>query len=321
MNAKDFRALLERLPELTRVQRRRLTAALETVGPVEQVAAIVDPIPAAERECPYCGTVGMIGWGESAGIRRYRCRSCARTSSALSNTPLVRLRRKSAWLDYAEAVGRGMSVRRAADHCGVHYTTAFRWRHRFLPMPSGMKADHFEGIVEADETFFLESFKGARVFPIDRAPRKRGGVAKKRGLSFEQIPVLVVRDRNGATTDTVLPSLRARDIVPALSGLIARDAVLCTDKARAYQTFARATGIRHERITSKKGERVRGAFHIQNVNGYHSRLKDWMRRFRGVSTKYLPNYLGWRRLLDRFNSELNAETILASSVGFEPTNS
>jgi hypothetical protein len=40
-------------------------------------------------------------------------------------------------------------------------------------------------------------------------------------------------------------------------------------------------------------------FHIQHVNAYHSRLKDWMRRFKGVSTKYLANYLGWRRLLER----------------------
>jgi hypothetical protein len=39
--------------------------------------------------------------------------------------------------------------------------------------------------VEADETYFLESHKGERHLP--RPPRKRGGVAKKRGLSNEQI--------------------------------------------------------------------------------------------------------------------------------------
>jgi hypothetical protein len=35
-----------------------------------------------------------------------------------------------------------------------------------------------------------------------------------------------------------------------------------------------------------------GAFHIQNVNAYDSRLKEWIRRFHGVATKYLENYVG-----------------------------
>ena len=44
---------------------------------------------------------------------------------------------------------------------------------------------------------------------------------------------------------------------------------------------------------------ARGAYHIQNVNAYHSHLKPWMRRFNGVATKYLASYFGWRRLLER----------------------
>ena len=39
-------------------------------------------------------------------------------------------------------------------------------------------------------------------------------------------------------------------------------------------------------------------FHIQNVNAYHSRLKNWVRQFHGVATKYLDHYLGWFRLMD-----------------------
>ena len=31
--------------------------------------------------------------------------------------------------------------------------------------------------------------------------------------------------------------------------------------------------------------------HIDNVNAYHSRLKQWLARFNGVATKNLPNYL------------------------------
>ena len=32
--------------------------------------------------------------------------------------------------------------------------------------------------------------------------------------------------------------------------------------------------------------------HINNVNAYHGRLKQWLNRFNGVATKNLPSYLG-----------------------------
>jgi hypothetical protein len=32
--------------------------------------------------------------------------------------------------------------------------------------------------------------------------------------------------------------------------------------------------------------------HINTVNAYHSRLKQWLNRFSGVATKNLPSYLG-----------------------------
>jgi len=51
------------------------------------------------------------------------------------------------------------------------------------------------GIVEADETFVLSTRKGER--NLDRKARRRGGKASKRGLSHEQVPVLVAADRSG----------------------------------------------------------------------------------------------------------------------------
>jgi len=36
-----------------------------------------------------------------------------------------------------------------------------------------------------------------------------------------------------------------------------------------------------------------GIYHINNVNNYHSGLKDFVRQFKGISTKYLDNYLNW----------------------------
>ena len=63
-----------------------------------------------------------------------------------------------------------------------------------LQIPLQTKAEHLTGIVELDETYFLESHKGER--DPERKPRKRGGSASKRGISEEQIAVAILRMQN-----------------------------------------------------------------------------------------------------------------------------
>ena len=65
-----------------------------------------------------------------------------------------------------------------------------------------------------------------------------------------------------------------------------------------------------------KRQRVNGAWHVQNVNAYHSRLKSWVRKFNGVATRYLENYLGWFRTLDReSHNHLKPAQWLALAMG------
>ena len=156
--------------------------------------------------CPHCDSGDVVRWGQASDLPRYRCKACLRTFNALTKTPLAKLRMKDKWAAQAEAMIEGVSLAKAAQRCGVHPTTAFRWRHRFLAALSGDKPKALSGLVEGDETFILESFKGKRS-GIPRKPRKRGGKSVKRGLSAEQIPIIVARDRNGATTNAVLPKL------------------------------------------------------------------------------------------------------------------
>ena len=107
-------------------------------------------------------------------------------------------------------------------------STSFRWRHRFLAAVEAGTVK-LKGIVEADETYVLTSRKGAR--KLDRKPRKRGGVASKRRLSKEQVPILVAADRSGTTLTRVLPDTTALTIRVHLETSIAPDALLVTDRA------------------------------------------------------------------------------------------
>ena len=119
------------------------------------------------------------------------------------------------------------------------------------------------------------------------------------------MPILVLRNRAGETADHVLERANKRCVAAVLQPALASDAVLCTDGSGMLATVASELGIEHHAVNTLKGEHTRGAWHIQNVNAYHSRFKQWMRRFNGVATSYLPNYLGWFRALDR-NAQFGA---------------
>jgi len=76
------------------------------------------------------------------------------------------------------------SVRAATLRCGINEDSALLWRHRFLHLISQHQATHEQGVIEADETVFLESFKGQR--QVNRPARQPGGVGKTRGTGADQ---------------------------------------------------------------------------------------------------------------------------------------
>jgi transposase-like protein len=253
---------------------------------------------AGRPSCPACGHPQCHRCGHANGLQRYRCVACGRSFNALTGTPLARLRLRDKWLANLRCLIESIPVRAAAERVAVAKSTAFRWRHRFTAAVRREPRPQLSGIVEADETYHLESQKGSR--HLTRRPRKRGGTARRRGISREFDCILVARDRNRQTCDFVTGRgpVSASTLTQHLQPVLAPDVLLVSDAALAYQAFARQAGITHEAVNINAGIRARGAIHIQNVNGWHSRFKTWLRRFNGVASRYLANYTGWQRVLD-----------------------
>ena len=301
MRSPRFKKWFASVPALNRPQRRQVLDALRPAAGLDQLLALLDGFR-SDRRCPACASPAWHRHGQANGLQRYRCRACRRTFNDLSGTPLARLRLREKWIDYLGALIDSLPVRSAAKRVGVYRNTAFRWRHRFLRQVKEDRPQCLQGICEADEMFLLESQKGAR--HLTRAPRKRGGRAHRRGISRELDCILVARDRSGQTFDAVTgrgavsASQLQRHLLPVLDPHV----LLVTDANAAYRSFSRRHGIAHQYVNLQAGERVRrsseGAIHVPNVNAYHHRLRDWLMRFHGVASRYLPNYLGWRRALD-----------------------
>jgi transposase-like protein len=316
VEACQFKQFLEQADGLSPAQRAELADALNRASQREQAVLVIEAAR-APHACPRCHSPHVHRDGHKNDLQRYRCLDCGRSFNDLSETALARLRHKAKWLAYLHCMLQSGSVRRAAAAVGVHKNTSFRWRHRFLHDTKHDRSVPLAGITEADETYLLESQKGSR--KLTRLPRRRGGTASRRGISREHDCILVARDRSGNTVDFVTgrAPLRPTHLHRCLQPVVAPDILLVTDGHAAYRSFACKAGLAHHAVNLSAGVRVDGDLHVQNVNAYHSRFKQWLRRFNGVASRYLPNYLGWRWAVDD-NRISSPEALLRSALGSAP---
>ena len=269
--------------------------------PATPSKSVVHQKLSGDIRCPSCRGDKIRPYGSQNGLQRFCCRSCSRIFNELSNSPLSRTRHPDKWRDFASCMVEGLSVRRSASRLNVANSTIFRWRHKLLAKYEKLAGFALDGIVETDETFFLFSQKGDKSVSKHRKPRERGGKAKKRGISDEQVPVIVGCDRNGNVILGVAGNGRISmaDIEDVLNNYIGSEITLCSDAHRSFKSYAKAYDLKYVGLNISQGQRIlKNKYHIQNVNNFHSRLKQWMTRFNGVSTKHLQNYMNWFALLE-----------------------
>ncbi|TVP84516.1 MAG: IS1595 family transposase [Alkalicoccus sp.] len=317
-------AILTSIQQLNPAEKHRLREYLiDALTASSSTGTVLEEISERKHKagyrCPACesqhivrfGTYATIVDGEPVKKQRYRCKACSITFTDLTNTTLYRTRRLNQWMKFIECMLEGFFLRKSAALVGnVTHVTLFYWRHKLLSSLKQMEIANFQGIVEMDETYFLYSEKGQRKIR-DRKARKRGGAAKKRGISNEQVCVLVARDRDKVTFSQTLGIGRLTKVQlhNAIGHKLSKENVLCTDAWRAFKTYATEKGMPIYQFKSDGKVRTKGLYHIQNVNNYHSRLKGWIQRFNGVATKYLNNYLTWFQVLESVHHQRNEVTI------------
>lgn len=301
--------IVDALEELDATQKQLLMRILEEstsshVPSTQDRLSSLDEIRAARFHdgliCPHCGGTGDFKKnGTYRRRQRYLHKTCGRTFNDLTSTPIHGTKYPEKWASYMRTMEQGYSLRKCAELVGICLQTSFEWRHKILHALSQIKSQTLEGIVEADETYVLYSAKGKR--GLTRKARKRAGVAKKRGISSEQVCVLVARDRTKHTLAQVATfgRLSAATLDQLLTSRLQTGVILCTDEEPTFRKYARETKLPHEKVNpGKKRYVTKEIYHIQNVNAYHERFKTFLHRFRGVATKYLNHYIAYHRFLD-----------------------
>lgn len=273
--------------------------------------------------CPHCGCVEGVSRNghRKDGTQRYLCTNCGKSSVATTNSITSGTRKDlETWKQFIRCMVNGFSVRKTAVECEIHKNTAFIWRHKVLDALTQISdKTKLDGIIEADETFFPISYKGNHKkskFVMPREPRKRGKSVRVRGLSNEQVCVPCAVSRNGKAFGKVanLGRVSSIDLDKVYDNKIDSDATLCTDKMNSYVRFANRNDFKLVQL--KSGKSKKGIYNIQRINSYHSELKGFLRPFKGVSTKYLNNYLVWNNLIKMNKQSLQdkVQFVLKSSI-------
>lgn len=277
-----------------------------------------------DTECIYCGSSHIVKNGHRAdGTQRFLCRDCHKSFIPSSNSVVSGTRKRiEIWARYISCMMDKKTLKETASECNISKNTAFTWRHKVLGALKDLSDRTFlTGIVEADETFFNVSYKGNhsknKSFVMPRDAHKRGNDIHVNGLSSDKVCVPCAVNESGIAYGIPVKTgkISSHGVSKAFEKIISEKIILCTDNEKAYIDFSKKKNIHLIQMPTdcRMTKTDNGYYGIQRINAYHRKLKEFIKRFNGVSTKYLENYLIWNNIMNC--SKKNRAEIIMQVIG------
>lgn len=259
------------------------------------------------HKCRKCGGEHIMKYGkDSNGKQRYRCKDCGATFFETSGSVISGTHCSSdKWGRYIELLIDGASLQRCAEECHISVQTAFLWRHKIL---HALQADQdnriLSGIIEVDDAYVSISYKGnhknSKRFQMPRAPYKRG--SDNKSAVGSKACVLCAIERNGQFYGEVMGKgqLSTKNVEYAFKNRIMPESLILSDRSNSIKKYFRDNKaielVQLKSTTNPKNKcggtpEIRGTYHVQTVNNMHKRLRIFLQKYNGVSTKYLNHYV------------------------------
>lgn len=285
----------QRVSKMSHAEKVRLLGELKAAIAEELVHEAADGRP---ERCPRCGSPAFVRKGRGRdSSQRWLCRGCSRTFSARTGSLLAQSKLPPAtWMEFAECMADMLTLRESARRCGVSLYTSWFMRMRVCEVMAARLAPPREGDYHVDGTYLVKSLKGnhgkAECWKMTRDAHRNGqdGRRGNRSKSQERVCIICGANEMGDAFAVV-----ACEGVPAAfeAEHVVRDRIpagsrVTVDGHTSYSGLARRFA---EVTTVDAGDPSTG--HINLVNSLHSRLKKFIARFGGVSTRRLQRYLDW----------------------------
>lgn len=264
------------------------------------------------KSCPRCGWSKIVKKGKSKdGQQRYLCKGCRQTfgPSTLSLIGQSKLK-PQVWYDYALAMIDGLSLREAAKRVKVSLPTSWFMRHRICEIMGASLPDFRSDVpMQIDSTYITENFSGnynnSLSFDLPRNIHKSGSDMRTCGISSQKICVICGINDLGDTFCEI--AARGREdfdeVAQCLKYFVDTNSSVSTDGYQSYSRALKTLKVKvHHRLKSSQ---------LSMVNALHSRLKEFLIPFHGVSTRRLQHYLDWFCWCESYKSEgLNRRDLL-----------
>lgn len=273
--------------DLSEFQVEQITLAVLDMMDLNDEAASTKPV-----HCQKCNATHnqFIKKGVCSGKQRYQCKQCNCVFVWDVNKLTYRSQvKRDKWILVLIDTLNLVPLLKTASHVNLSEPTVFHMRHKFLRcFEELLKNESLEGVIECDDTFVLESCKGT--VAQGRKARRRQEPASKRGLSNEQVCIMVATDRNGHEIATVIDREKPSEdaIIKGISNNIGDGCCLITDGLHSFNKLATIRAQKHYIVKNLK--EYTNLIHINTVNSIHSLFKSMIRQYRGVATKYLNRY-------------------------------
>ncbi len=256
--------------------------------------------------CPTCGSHHFCKNGKGAnGTQRYICKECGKTFSASSKTLSAYTSQDTGkWMLFITGLLNAESCANLSKLCNISEPTAFAWRIKvFAALEHLAKDIKLSGAIFADDTRIPYNLKGnhGKGFFLPRKARSRGHQNTIKNVQSNTICVLCAIDSADHCFSQCIgfgnPSGKRLSLGFQNKLDVNENTILVTDGAQSYKRVVEDYSIPYwEKMTTVKrgGKRVpniQREMHIQKINSYHSRLKNFLRRFKSVASRYLPGYL------------------------------
>lgn len=207
-----------------------------------------------------------------------------------------------------------MTLDHSSEKLGFSHQTAFNMRHKVLIALQDLISESpavLSRLVELDETFVLDCYKGAKLPDgAKREPRKHGAKAASPGISNEYVAICTAVQRDGGavamTVNRAKPS--KEELEKVYSGHLEAGTVALTDGLRSYSVLREQF---HCLVMDVNHEEDRSFFTLGIVNSMHSYIKETYARYRGVATKYINRYnamfsLAFRNIKDQVDDAFSS---------------
>ena len=265
-----------------------------------------------KKPCPYCNSINVYKRGKQNGSQTYQCIDCKKHYRETTGTPLFKIQRKDKWQAYLSLMEQGIPIKKIAKKLNISIQTSFDWRHKILSTLEQFIPEQLSGTVECDELELPLSNKGDQ--NLTRKPRKRANDFKrnkdKSEITTVQVVTAVERETGNKFFKVVESKrLTKNQITNALDNKLSEGTIFITDKHHSYKAFTKDNkSIVHKRLLAKDHvDKFDKKIHLQKVNNVHYQLRDFIKPFNGVSSKYLQNYLNWYAYKDNIS---NSKTTL-----------